>query len=810
MALNRQALPGGDQEQDEEYSGEDETSSGEESTSESDGGDAQAQDADSIVSQLLKTVDTHDVKEILQHVDPKKHAAYRQYLNKLTPAELTRLKHILHHAADDMDPAKEKKDSAHNYVGTPARLLELLLCNYNGTLGGGVGLDTYGTVFRIWIAFEYAVLAGSNEDKPNNAAVINHLLYNNGDPADGLSPGGALVIGGAAASFFASLRFEIARIRHERHLHSFDYFRKRLFEVDPTKQLSDEELRDALHDFALRSKLSNHLSIIDDRKSDPAFQQQDKKAFRPNRFVRAINKIDDSKPATIIGKIYNTVNEYSYIFWLVCIPFILVLGVVAAFSPFFMPIIAGITLLIGAAYTTWKLVNYVKHRREKAKKHKASQQVELDEVAEEDDKDLDVTKPKPIVHTEKEIRHEAARQLHAAKVRLLMKTDHTVIMQRLSAPKKVPKVAIKKTDTEADIDLERYVLGTKHERRARLAITAIRGFAGGLCATIFILWFASTVLGALIVPALAAMGAASVAGALGTAAAFAGGSLFGTALGGLVGGVFGLKNTTQLHAKQLAYKQKVAAILNAPYKNSGMTKQEVFKRLLQQLEDKKAALKDNPNAATLLAQNGFDLKKELKKMDVFNDHYFESFKQKRTPWEHVKHFGVRAYSFITGSQNGIFQARYLLLAGGVFAGGVTALAIATGGSALIGFLVAAAVFAVVFGVLKAVEYHMARKQHHRERFVDTIDERNSFLVKKIKELDVMNNIANAPAPAVVSSAPVAQPATVKAKAPIVAGKKKADDFSIKDLFKVSFFKKPKKVASAAAVPAPAPVPVLVR
>lgn len=127
---------------------------------------------------------------------------------------------------------------------------------------------------------------------------------------------------------------------------------------------------------------------------------------------------------------------------------------------------------------------------------------------------------------------------------------------------------------------------------------------------------------------------------------------------------------------------------------------------------------------------------DLNKIDVHNDYYFEKQKDSPTVFTYVKKALSRGYTFLTGGQSGIFIIRALFLVGGIFAAAAT-------GAPLV-FIAIAAVGGLVLGGLKLWQYCLERKRQHKDNFVETIDTRISYLKKKDKELNALENSLNDP------------------------------------------------------------------
>jgi len=516
-------------------------------------------------------------------------------------------------------------------------------------------------------------------------------------------------------------------------------------------------------------------------KANTAADEQDKKKYEVNPFFKAVNWLSSTSVANFCSYIWNYSSNHAFLFWIVWMPFSLALGATAAALMPVMPVIIGLTIGIGSIFTIWKCVDMWKSYSKDQAEIKNIAKVLLHKDNEIDSSDPnfaqsirniigqlqcesrefnnlkigDIKKAKLILEAYREHQQadaqEQSRITKELRQRVFMKYEHRELealiksrrdtwyldevsnndanRSRLIAVRKLNAARLKDQASGYDrkghlqSSLKQRLLGHPAERYARLGLTVFSVALLGFLMPLFIFWFAGCALAVL--PAV---------GILVSIAAVANSMSITTIVGGVLAGVTGIDALAGMRAKQLDYEKKVDAVLNANYKNTGMTKAEKFAELEAELNRKMALIKNNPRLCHEMKHGGYD----INKIDVYNDYYFEKQKHSPSTWTWIKKGMNRFYNLLGGGQSGALVARMLFLVGGVAA--ITLSAFTCG--APIAFIAVAASLAVVLGVARLVKYQFDRNHEHREFFVDTIDARISYLGKKNKELDLVLGIEN--------------------------------------------------------------------
>ncbi len=417
---------------------------------------------------------------------------------------------------------------------------------------------------------------------------------------------------------------------------------------------------------------------------------------------------------TAVSTIWDRLSTYSYIFWVVWMPFVIACGLAAASGPM-LPFVLLITLTIGTAFTVMKLFHI--------------NPLEIFFPKKQESKPADVTDP---------VKAEFERLVHETKLLEFIDAETRGIAETLGLANAKAKSRHTYKNPAAQSELRYRLLGSVHERRGRVAIAGFRKFLSGLLNFIFIGWLGSAMLGY--------FGASLAADFVG-----------GTPLGGIGGAIVGIFTSvvamTQLRKQQLEYEQKVDAILQSPYRGTDETKADAFQRLYEQVEFRKSLIKKYlaENEAKVKRPKHFDeldegskalferdvahqaaLKDYLAKIDVFNDRYFEKFEHEAGAFTWAKKVLNRVYEFVFATQTGAFTTRFLLLKGGLLAGALGFSVFAA--AAMWPFLVVAGIAMLVMGTIALIDYQMKVNQAHRENFLNTLDARIYYLETKNDEL----------------------------------------------------------------------------
>ena len=489
-----------------------------------------------------------------------------------------------------------------------------------------------------------------------------------------------------------------------------------------------------------RDKIQDQAAAI----SSLTFKPEAKNEFKPNAFFDFINKADnlsesqsDSAFATIYKKVRGFFSELwdansnaSYVFWIVWLFALAAVGAAAVGTAAVSAIVVGITAAIIAPFIIVgvivpAIVKWVLRLTGPAPEVLEAKLTELKNSelseAEKDQRVALLTKyVELLTETQQgqlaQYKAERSRQEHSARARLFMRAEFKGFkdvlnkdgnniwlkwkgsearvkpLKSLSTEGKseVKEIGLQDIENVRQSELGKHLLGNRY---ARTVIAGIRGFVGGAAGLIFILWLIGTGVGAL--AAFTGLGfLASIAGFLGGAGAA---GIILPAVSGLVGGLFGIRAAAAVHTQQLSHEERVTKVLLSTYKDTKLSRMEVFNQLLAQAKQLEKNLGDNPKAAKLLKEMGYRGAEKT----VYNDRYFEKFQHDETLWTKIKKFGNRLHAAVMGAETGMFAGRYLFLAGAI-AAGIFTLAIVTvltGGATLIPFLILTGIIAVAYGSL---------------------------------------------------------------------------------------------------------------
>lgn len=497
-----------------------------------------------------------------------------------------------------------------------------------------------------------------------------------------------------------------------------------------------------------------------------------------------------SIPKRIIGtaahavkNLWNFVGNNAFVFWLVWFPFVLAVGTaVATTSMFIVPIILSITFGITLVFTAWKVIDRIRGIKNQQPNH---DQIKKENIEHERMvKDL-----KQRTYMKEEHRIMMAM---LGKPATLRKTDNDYIQESDHDQIAITKAAVRKNKGEYIVQLERNKKEVLNSRlgkyllsgsKSRMGVAIGMEVASAVVMTSMVFWLISTV------ALVAASGAIT-----NVVFAFFDSGINTAIAGGIVSGFFSLRKFAEMRKGQQEFENKIHDRLTEAYKPEkpkfkGKTKADRFAELEQKVESRKAEVEllrlnklielanrngyeskamqlaisliakikrtgvpiNNPDntrktfeeinsayvklhadlkRAGKLTDNSIAYHYDIKKVDVYNDYYFEKQKDKATLWTNVKKGFNRAYAFLSGGQTGIFIVRTLFLVGGIAAAACT-------GAPLVFFAIAA-VGAVAIGTMKLVQYCLERKRQKRENFVNTIDARISYLNKKRKELKALD------------------------------------------------------------------------
>ncbi len=485
------------------------------------------------------------------------------------------------------------------------------------------------------------------------------------------------------------------------------------------------------------------------------------KHTRSNILVRGINWLQNTTIAKAAHTAWNRISKYSFIYWLVSLPMLLIFGSMG--FPALLPALIT-TLGIGLGLAVWKSKKHIKTIHA-AINNKISQQDnnEIDDVPESDKRD------------------DHDRVLLELKQRYYEKSAHKATMSALARYKEKQKIttlslqqqAIKKsTFIEGDMDTEslgeqeetlinidnandveavlnseiaQRLLGSKAERRARWFVSGAKDAIGAFVEFAFITGFGADL----------SYGMTAAGGILATiftpVSHFLGGSLLMAAGGLVMGAIFGIKTLAQVHQEQLIAEQKVYQALTAPYQiksgriingkpeyvNAGITIKEKIEQLEKSINDTIGRIKTAKTALTSDQLNNIP-HYNLNNINAFNHDRFEKQREKIPFKTKCKKIANRIFTGLTGGQTGVLIARLLFLTGCVFAGALVGSVV----GAPLAFGLIATGFALFMGGLKLAKSILDKRNGHREHCVNTLNSRVSYLKKKEKELNELEQIIN--------------------------------------------------------------------
>lgn len=588
-----------------------------------------------------------------------------------------------------------------------------------------------------------------NDDSYNSASAFNNIVYQDPSHSDqGLTPIGWAFVGVVALPVTYGIARRVYQIYHKRELNSYGYLKRRLNEVAKDlgvqKTFKKDDIMAGFNDILKNGQIKNIEPVTESPLSttDELVGSQVIKTvvdydeyFEPNAFIKTINKITATSPAQWVGKAWDFVCNQSLYFWVIGFPVGLALGAAAAAAT---PILIATTAAIGGAgllyegiYWLYKKLTHTvdaENKEEEAQINKLKQRYFMQQEHEMIMK---------MLHNEYDIQQdlnveEVLEDVHDAEGSYEIDKNSRKVIRILSKKSNNHAAPVNNRHGEFSLQspqeifsttLGKHLLGSQRERDARLGITTAAAAVSGFIITTFVLYFSSC-----------AIGLIAGAGALATA-------LLGTELTFFsslsIGAFFGVTTYCKTRAAQLDYEKKVYQTLSVEYKpGTGVNKADKFSELYDQVETKKAQIAQLRNDLQKLGkkdEKSLLSKYDLKKVDVFNDYYFE--KQKHSPslFTLFKKGLNRLYSLIGGGESGVYLVRTLFLVGGIAAGAIAAAA--TG--ALVPFLIATAVAAAVWGTIKLVQYQLDRNQEHREAFLNDIDNRIIYLELKDKELNAV-------------------------------------------------------------------------
>jgi hypothetical protein len=528
------------------------------------------------------------------------------------------------------------------------------------------------------------------------------------------------------------------------------------------------------------------ISIVDgqfniQRVRGSVFNKQARNGEKPKRtgldaFFHGITSIDNHRISTLISYPFSWMTNQSMWYWLAWLMALLIVGpVVLSTAPVIIAlgaIAGGIGLIISA----FKGVGRISKHLERNEKRAEITKLLSDDNAEVKDAVFkesvlrmkvyyaeklialkDAEKAKFLLQKYEKYQAKDAAiakgQLTAWRSRAFMTFEHDQNLKKIAhlrttlaerAPT-VPAASIKAIKVSKK-SIMSYLQPSKHESRMRIANNIIGAMAFGLVIPFFITQLLGGILSAALVAGLG-ITILSTSTAVATTLGVLNGAVLSTVWGGLWAAKNGLTTFINQRNSKSAYQQKLDA-LNAKV-DGGPSKIEQFDALQKAYNKKLAYLQRNH--PTVHAQMQATLVGS-KHWSATNHHYHEKQRAKATPWTRIKQGMNRAYELLGGAETGVLVARVLFLSGCVL--GFTLLSAATVALTGVTFGLAPVVFTAIAGVLGGVlgvnrllKYTFGKRQEHREKFVNTFDDRLKFLEQKNQEMDALLGIQPNPAPA---------------------------------------------------------------
>jgi len=435
-----------------------------------------------------------------------------------------------------------------------------------------------------------------------------------------------------------------------------------------------------------------------------------------------INSITGHPISKAIRSIWDWAGNYSFVFWIVAAPFI-VAGTIATI-PMSGLLIA--TLAIGTGLLALKVSGALGLlMRVLQAKNKQAEYARLKGSAKEEEEQQ---KEKELIIFKLRLR-EQMKQLHAA-------TMHS--LDEKYKEKKVKVVTSSKTSGKEGFLRKRLLANQK----LRFIVHVLREIASVFVMVSFVAYFASLVLSALIVPAIAKLGLSALAANTQTFAVLLADTVVSTQLGAMLAAVLGVTAMAKSYADWKEYEKKVDEKLAEYYKeDTGRTKAQEFEYqeeavnvLKQKLVIEKANLEKNLASGIFKEENLSAAQKKLLAYD-FDAMQFDNLADTHSTGAILLEVWNYLFAFLGGTQSGFYVGRSLLLIGGIGAG-VTLFAL----GASVTFFALAAVAALAIGILNVTKYHLDRDHQRQQTFLDTVDEQISLLRKESKALGLLHDL----------------------------------------------------------------------
>jgi ABC-type multidrug transport system fused ATPase/permease subunit len=630
----------------------------------------------------------------------------------------------------------------------------------------------YHTFLRLWQVFSYVIINNSNSDAEHPDSSFNHTM--------GRTPVawalGMLFVFPAALGVLIRYR----QLVHKRERNSLQYQQAQIHKINLAAKLTEKEILDAYNDLLIRGKVTlRNITIQEVEANKPLIE----KVVTPNKLANFINnKITHNPIIQKIEKAWRFLSDTSLIFWPTWMIAVMIIGITAASFPPALPIIVAVTIGASLLFQGTKLIHHLKKKKSEAAENQnrsadkiqedKSDLIELSRIRNELKQRLHMKQEHayfkslfggnshPLQTKGDKNRFIATATQNQSKEKVIVFIENPDFNQSPIPPEQASAARISDEEHERKIreigissKIGNYLLGSKGARNRKIAVNMLMAAINNYTQAAFVLWLFSAVFGAL----------APVAAVFGTLAAVVGGGLMFASFGGIVGALYSIRTFAETRIAQIEFEKDIYSRLAETYKGKpkghtfydeskedkyyGKAKYEVFDLLAAEVEEKKSSIKNNLAAKqqkirdelkrgiTPDKKDTYILNYDLKKIDVYNDRYFETQQEKPSLWVKIQKGLFRTYKAINAGQTSIFVVRSLFLAGAVLGG----MCLLFGPAAGFAFIAIALTCAAIGIALKLTQLHMERKAEHKKFFVDTIDARISYLKKKNKQLMILSN-----------------------------------------------------------------------
>lgn len=639
-------------------------------------------------------------------------------------------------------------------------------------------LDTtdagYHTFLRLLQVFGNVMANNTSDDSYNPNSVYEQLLQ-----ADPAMPG--ILAGAGLVSAILGSALILAEMRNERERNTTTYQLAKVTEANPDTLLnSDEELAAQYQLFLQKRKVSTKATVL----SDLTINNMPK----PSKMAAFFQRLEKNTLFRMLTNALDKAKTASLFYWPVWMVGAIVTGLVAVGTFPVAPIVLAISIVLASAYMG--IVSYIRYRKNKAPNASIVQTSniegkELVRAREELKQHLNIKESHRyfnLIFRGKVITRNIGKNAPVIDPAYSVRStgdDKVIYLEpKDSIDDKTSKVSLttesEYTTAKQDIVLNsriyKHLTDAKRQKRQRGVSTAF-DIIGKYTLTAFIFWLAYAIFAAvamtfalpILLPFVAVIGSYYTS----------------TIVGAIAGGFSGMREFFKMKKNDAESNAQVEARLAAPYlgkisgtREHGMSKAEAFTHFEDTMNERKAKIKDallakqaelkakKASKQPLDAKEIYLLSLDLKKIDVYNEHYFKMQTTRVSLGTRIKQISSDVYKMMSSGQTGIFIVRTLLLVSGVVALCVAAPPLA--------FILVAVAAATAMIALRAVHIHLTRKSQQAAYMATTIDSRIYYMEKQCKELAVLDKVLNGD-----TETPDAAPAVGAASDPVPAPQPKA-------------------------------------